>query len=89
MSEKETIAQIIGQLSNRSAWNELSRYGREKSAEDYGAYICYALKDYPAYSNHPEIKALLAEIASEKGNNSFVKKAIGWFVEKQIPLRMS
>lgn len=84
MSEKETIDQIIGQLSNRSSWNELSRYGREKSAEDYGAYICYALKDYPTYSNHPEIKAQLAEIASEKGNNSFVKKAIGWFVEKQI-----
>lgn len=60
----------------------LTAYGREKDPEEYGAYICFALKDYPQYYNHPEIKALLTEIAPQKGKNPFLNRALAWWAER-------
>jgi len=77
--DEEYIAKVVDKLSRRQAWHELSRYGREECADNYGAYILYALKDYPDYYNHPEINRILCEIASESCNDPFISRALEWF----------
>ena len=78
-SENETISMVIDKLNNHSQWDQLVRYGREKSAEEYGAYICYALKDYLCYVKNPQIHSLLSAIARDSDKNPFLHKAIEWF----------
>lgn len=77
-TKETTLHQVIDSLSLSEQWN-LKQYGREeKGAEEYGAYICFALKDYPDIYSNPTVNAMLQQIKERNQDNLFLQKALSW-----------
>jgi len=78
LSDEDVISSIIQQLSDPSKW------------EHHTPYLCYALKDFPKYYEHPHVKSILSDLATGKYKDSlpsehieeFLKKTLSWYMKR-------
>ena len=81
--EQEVVEYVIKTLEDRKEWNKAKHYGLAQSDREYGAYVCYCLKDFPQYYKNEKIANLLKQVKEELKNefkdDAFVQNAISWF----------